>query len=637
MKKNTNTISTILIVVIMAVFLAIFSIDDSNYAYVRYGNLLFVLPYLFIVYRIDGKKRNLIFGITFCIFFLYLIFLIPGLISYNHSKIFYAVLTIAISGFVSLRKSNEKCQIYIIIGALLLSFNFWAFALLDVYHTYDLLTTILLACVLYYWTYSMVNASLFLIDKICVFINSERVVTKNRKGLTIDWICFLIFLLVGIILSVIYYPGIITPDNVSLYNTAHHFDDISLRTDISSFLYQLIVYGLLNVVDNYYILTITMIVLFALVWKRMIRIFFEYGASNRALIGLTIIWLSFPRNLWMYIATWKDIPFTICMFAFFVENTKWILGSTDDLDKGDYIVTALSLFGISSFRSNGMFVIICIGICYLILLLKKVINRKIMYSVVSAIVMLLILKGPIFSLMHVSFGESGFAALPFLDGIWENIAQDNELSEKTINTIEEIAPYEEFKANYKADYVYYWWFPNGYMGLNTKAIVNAYFESLRKYPIDTLIGRFKKTYSIWAVFPHKDYPLDHNYEIRVRDFAEDGGNPEWHYIEAFEPIRRFFQNQYIGGDTLREAYYALDRCGVCIVIWMLLYLYAVFKRKKKVMILTLPMIFNTIILLICCCYNDCCYTYPMTAITLQFIFVFFLYNKKLNREVVTAN
>jgi len=220
--------------------------------------------------------------------------------------------------------------------------------------------------------------------------------------------------------------------------------------------------------------------------------------------------------------------------------------------------------------------------------------------------------------------------------VWECSHKGNELSPETIAIIEEILPLEEFNEAYSEAHVNFSAFSNGYIGLNTKVLFKAYLECARKYPVDIIIARMRKTYSIWAVFPHEKYILDTNYEQVIRDFTDIGGE-EWHYIDKFEPMRHLFKALYIYPNELSKVYFSLASCGVCIVIWLLLLYVSIIENNKKIMCVVYPIAVNTVALFIGCCFQDCCYTYPMVALTIPFVYIFFLYMCKEKRSAVQSD
>ena len=615
------------------IFTILYSRTDGIVSLYRYFLGLLCMLMLLLAFKYSREKiKCYIEVVVFLIFHVFLAFEVIELLSYIYSRLIYCFITLAIVILVPHIKNEiegrgKKLRYAV---AFLIECFMWFFSIVDVYQSKGFGSAFALFVLMYVWCLLFVDLGMGVIGLIGNYIHCDKL--NLIKIPHVDWVCFGIVFFTGLFFSIVYYPGIITPDNVMLYNASQHIDVISERTDIHSFLYVLVFRMLLELVNNYYIITICMVVLFSLVWKRMIRVFHLFGVNDIVLVFLVLIWLSFPRNIWMLIATWKDIPFTICMYLFFIENCIWIIGGIDNMAIMDFFLLGLSLFGISSFRTNGMFVVAGILVFYLILWIKKAMDKRIVITILVAVSTVLLYKGPVFSFINVSLGEPGFAALPFLDGIWENVAQENDLSDETIKTIEEIMPFESFKKDYREASVYFGNFPNGYAGLNMSGIVEAYIDCLKRHPFDTLLSRAKKSYSIWAFFPHNRFVLDTNYEPEIRDFTELGGE-KWDYIPLFEPIREIFQSQYIGANDFENIYYSLNRNGVCIVIWLIFFLYAYMNKRLRIMLLALPLVLNTVVLLVCCCYQDCCYTYPMTAITLQFCLAFLIYmNLDINNE-----
>ncbi len=428
-----------------------------------------------------------------------------------------------------------------------------------------------------------------------------------------------IILFLGFIMSIIYYPGIITSDCAGIYEFALNLNDPSHRTDIHSFAFTLIIALIVKIFHNYYAITLFMVIVFALCWAFCMVILNEYGMPLKATIALTLFWLSFPGNLYYLICSWKDMLFTSMLLLTSTLIMRF-LKKENDIKKWPVVLMMLSTFSVATFRSNGQVVlIVMLLIVGLLFLIKRDVRYKRMLIAFGlAGFMLLIFKGPIFSILHVQKSPESLATLPFIDGIWENIYQDNEVGETVIKFIEEIMPVDDFRDAYDNRYTNYYAFPNGYQDISLRGAKDAYLLCLRDHPLTTLSARIKKTYNIWFVNPDKRFPSEW---IFINHIAEsdiiEGEN--WQFPECFQIFRELFSEIFTGSYIIGFIQQILCRSGSCLVICFILLQYLKRIEKREMFLAILPGIINLVGLAIGCCFNDYRYTYPMFVLTVPFV------------------
>lgn len=427
-----------------------------------------------------------------------------------------------------------------------------------------------------------------------------------------------IALFFSVMLSVVYYPGIITRDCASIYKAAQHITDSSYRTDTHSFAWTMLVAVIDKVFHNYFAITIMVAVSFVLAWFYYMKVLYDCGLSLKVIVGLTVLWFCFPGNWYYLVCTWKDMPFAISMLTVSAIICGILLGNRQD--KATYIALAIFSFAMSVFRSNGQIVLIFLTIVSVIAVIRKKNHFKGMALAFGiALAMLGIFKGPIFSILDVSGTPHGLYALPYIDGIWENVHQDVELSEATIEFIEtEIMPLEEFKEAYVSAYTNRYVFPKGYEDISLEKAKNAYKECIILHPFITISARFKRTYNFWGLMLDMEFPADRNYISQIPDVTEFSKDYKWAFDDRFAVIRENIANLTTAAQAFGFLTMTFSRCGFCIILWTL-FLRISNKNKEKLLFLIMPPAVNTIVLLIGSCFADYRYAYPMFMMTIPLI------------------
>lgn len=198
---------------------------------------------------------------------------------------------------------------------LFLTFSIFSKILMDTAMQYGALKLFFVVLMLYPWCLLLFE---ILNEFLGNFVKKDKVLIQDKnksqlKAKTVFIILFSIMMCFGIGLSIIYYPGIITRDSVSMYYAAQNFSDMRVRTDIHSFAYLCVYKLVFSFTDNYYVLTCLIILLFSVVWARYLTYLYQCGLRFGVVFTVTLGWLLIPRNWYMLITSWKDSPFTISM------------------------------------------------------------------------------------------------------------------------------------------------------------------------------------------------------------------------------------------------------------------------------------------------------------------------------------
>ena len=587
------------------------------------------------------NKKYFLCGLLFAIVYLFIVNNCFYSMFGSETLYIYYALTIILATFVI--KEGMLVHIELSIKGLLvvaakaltlviMTFMFFGFQIMQNVSTVRL--ALLVFGVFVFWVATLIRFVIFVaklvVEKNMIFAYEN----DNKYNIRKVWlVLFLIVFTTGLIMSIIYYPGHITPDNATNYYCATCFGEKGTVTDIHSMLYILCTRVLMIVTRNYYIITFLLLLAFSATWASFFSYLYKKGLKVSVVIIITICWISFPFNLFMLICSWKDNPFAVCLLLLTYMLSKICLESAYGDNWLDLIVLFLSLLGVALFRSNGLVIYCAVFIAILFLWLQKKIKMRIFATVLLAGAVIVIFKGPVLKALGVEKIPESYNAIPFMDGIMENLYFKTTLEGDALTFIDEY--FYESDLDRVDNFTF-----STYSGPRIlkkdegafEAAKKAYMWCLIKHPQTTIRARMERTYNLWGVFNNRGYRQDYNYLNELPDYNIEGGRhvPIWKHPEKLAGARNVFGRWlYDDESVLGVIWHFLSRCGLHLFLWMIC-LYELIKNNKiKYMLVILPGIVNVVALMIGCCYTDCRYFYPMFLISVPFYFVLALvFNEK---------
>ena len=491
---------------------------------------------------------------------------------------------------------------------------FWGYGLSRILSRYGLFTVVAVGLIMLVWQIWMTLTALNFIELLRNKISKIHKTSVSNK--TAFLIIFLIMMAGALTATRVFYPGVISSDNMAIYTQALAGE----RSDIHSFALILLVKLLTLLSDNYYIITLFFAISFSLAWANMMMTLYSYGFPLILCGVVSVVFIFVPTNFILFAATWKDIPFCICMLLLTTSIIKMVFEDFH-LAVRDVVLLIVGLTGSALFRSNGQVVLIVCSIVFLIIWARKR-HKNLIITVLVSVGVLILFKGPVFYLLDVDRGGDWFTSIPFLDGVWENIHAGNELDEETKNYIEDLMPIERFEYAYAESY-YNISAVKAYGNSNKISLnksIKAYLKCLQNYPGTTLKARAKKTFNLWSVFPSDKYLVNYNLAADISQTVSRYGF-DWKYPPQYESMRMMLML------SLRDdlnVYLLFIRGSHALAMSLLLGLYFAGKGKKSFILIILPAVVNQIALIAACCFLDYRYTWPMFVMTIPFVCTAFI-------------
>ena len=587
------------------------------------GKWLFLIVCMVLVYffsKLLEKKFNkseTLYKIIFVIIFVSLALLDKASFLWieRDDRIVFSLLTILIAFFFT----NEKCynkggKLNRIVSSILMAL------LLIGYQTFYDDTAFGLSSVrivrfglFVIWSEALLNEGILLINKLTQnknVISGE--IKKDTKKLRI--ILFGIIAFIGIVMSLIFYPGWFTSDVIGCFRQGINI--FSERSDLHSFLYQCILALFASFSLNCYYITLTVIAVYALTISSILVYLYRKGLSFKATVIWTFVFGMIPINLLMLISLWKDIPYSLTMLVLTYAIIKLVFeGEAFSAKKLNLLQLGISLVLVVLFRSNGIGSIIIVALVFGILyFIKKLVDKKTMVTVLLACAFVILCKGPIYNALNVDRGPQGFNSLPFLDGIWTNLYYNpSETPEEVHDYFEKILPEEKWHTEYMTGQLNFSSFDDSYANPNIdfNTSVRLWFECLIKNPATTIRARLMKTDIIWSVFRNPDAYMGYNFDPYMDSVGDRENEFGWKFLNGSYVFRSLYYNYLVRIPILSAMFRMIYRGGGALCL-MLIILNDCIERKKCKYILTfLPMLGSSFSLMIGMCAQDYRYIYPM--------------------------
>jgi hypothetical protein len=458
----------------------------------------------------DKIKNNILlkYGSLFVELILYyLLFVVKKVISFGLISHITMIILILLNFYYFYKKSFKDLKfkrselILFIIINLLISFCISG----KVLFMYDYVMTTGIKPIIWF---IMVNVFVFpftynilhLIDNTHIINNKKNEKDSKKFALRVFLITFITWMIIGIA----FYPGNITIDSVVQIQQAIGEATMNSTHPIFSTLY---IKWLLMIWYNPFIIIIANILLFSFVITHIYKYLYEKNVNVKFLYISLLIFILSVNNISMITMVWKDIPFSISMLWLTFELYK-IVNEKDKYFKKsiNIILLIISLIFTYFFRQNGVFPFI-VAIIYLLFLVIKLKEKiRIISTVLITILLVLLIKGPVFSYYvtddsdgFFTSGSGSFAA----KGLGALVYYDAKISDEDKELISKMGSFEDLKLHYNA------------YSIDTYSQIKGWGEGIEKIGINKLYEAYIRNFF-------------RNPKVIIRDKL-DGSNLLWSY------------------------------------------------------------------------------------------------------------
>lgn len=328
-------------------------------------------------------------------------------------------------------------------------------------------------------------------------INREKAKINKKTFFFCSLLCFVLLF----ITYLAYFPGGISPDNISQWKQVQSFKFDNWHPVFHTFL----IYLTTRIVNSYAFFIFVQILFFSLAMGYMISNLESWGFPRKVLIvtELYIVFNPLVRNLLMY--GWKDAAMTIfLMFAFshvvnvFLSDGLW-------LHKLSNVVALSVLIAFATLvRHNAFFFTLPLVFLIIIFYFGKTKMVLLVPGIVIAIYFLVI--GPFYNLLNVTKPDNVFSestGIPMT--IMGDVMKKNRevLSEKTRNFLLEIAPEEKWDDVYECGDYNSIKFDSNHQGVLNNVPVREFLQmtldTIKRDPKNSFIAVRELTSFVWKI------------------------------------------------------------------------------------------------------------------------------------------
>ena len=364
---------------------------------------------------------------------------------------------------------------------------------------------------------------------------------------------------------------------------------------------------ILTVIPEAGAITAVQMLLFTWLLTDILMMGYESGMPLRLLAVLGGFIEFLPNQALSATNALKDFPFTLALLWGLYLLAQLALENPRSKTFGFYVCLAVDIFLISTLRHNGIVPGIAVAVLCIGLTIRKysVVKLKAAASVLAAVVLLAVYKGPVCAAFHVSSnGMSPYTTM--LCAVGSCINKDLPLSEESEQIMEKALPLEdwgEYYSRFQGHDLYYWGRPEGSEDYTPNEIsandaFTVYLEALRKYPDVVIKDRLDGTDILWDVtqpadsFNAKCFNLVYSFEEDTlpidtshMERQEDGS-----YIKKTALAQMYYNTAYTSINGVADM--LLWRTGAYLIMFLILLLFWSKNHVKRLWWASVPMLGN---------------------------------------------
>ena len=224
------------------------------------------------------------------------------------------------------------------------SLHFWLVLLLSLYTTFSLVGGIFFLPEGILWRFKFYEFILYLLLSVVVFFNyilliellqkqSVKQYTERNDIKLFYWQNFCLFLGIGLIYWLVYFPGLLSPDSHNVLsqvqNNVFHTHHTVLYASFIELLWSIISVFSTDYNIGVGFLTLVQVITFSLIYSLWCTLFYQYGFSKKVLLIVFGLFQFIPINASFMAHLWKDIYYVQVMllvtylFLQFYINPKY--------------------------------------------------------------------------------------------------------------------------------------------------------------------------------------------------------------------------------------------------------------------------------------------------------------------------
>ncbi len=320
-------------------------------------------------------------------------------------------------------------------------------------------------------------------------------------------ILFFLFAGIELVFSLGFYPANMSPDSVDHWLQAIGYWDLENGHPV---IFPLFIRLLSKIALTPYVYIVFQILFCAFVISKWLLFLYEKGVSLKALILFTVFMALLPSNNLTLTLLSKNPIFAILNLWVLMQLVR-LFDDPGRCVRGIWwnVETAISLAFLFLVRRNG-FLAVYVAAAVIIMMTcfrLKLVKWKTLPSLAGALVIVLLVQGPLYSNYTIIKRASG-ARQPPLTTLYSRILVSQvEVPEDIKETMETILPEEEYYARfnpYNADIMAATKPRPNYGDMSTKEGLSIYLRLLLRYPDIVIEDRLQATDLCWNILNNQD-------------------------------------------------------------------------------------------------------------------------------------
>ena len=540
----------------------------------------------------------------------YLIFAILGNII-GGLPIFIYIL-IGIIFFLNI-KSLKDNFVYIKNHLLTNKLNTFIFILLSLYFEFSLFGSRLFTTVsfnityLFYLTLLFIPITILLMYIINIILKMDFTKPSKKYNLNVFTISFCIVFVISFLYLITYYPAISSPDTLDQFMQALELKPIfNWHTPFHTLIIRLC----LSVFNHPSTVVILQIILFSYVIAFASKTLKDIGINEKTCMVFSLIFILIPSNAILINTLWKDVMYAACLLWLTVLITRYIF-NLESKSILFYIQLSFSLSSIYLLRQNGIVPYI-LSVIVLVVIAKF--NKKIIITVLSSIVFILIIIFPVYNFFNVQKEES------YVGGAYIGLGQDIIGAKEYGGTLGEDAQYIYDELTNVEDYKYYPSYAKSSYSLDMKMsdFIFAYIDTFIKNPFTMTCAMLNRVDLMWGIPEGRDAIIGSVYYTGTMD-----ENETWQQIAPERIDIDFFLFNIIRQFVLisKQPFLKLLfwRVGIFLFVSLITIFILITKKQYKYICTFTPMIGQILALLLSTGWADYRYFYSISLISMFLI------------------
>lgn len=380
--------------------------------------------------------------------------------------------------------------------------------------------------------------------------------------------------------------------------------------------YVLLLKLIITVWDSTYAVIIVQFVFWEFVVLELIAFLYRKNISDKMLLVFAVFWGVNTSNVLYLCTIWKDIPYGISLLWLTLIISKLVVDRKYyEGRRKIYIELVIALVLVCFMRQNGIVPYI-LSVLGLVIFYKK--NRKLILSIATSLVLIFVIRGPLYSAIGVVETPETFG------GKYIGLGQDilaayytgGDLSEEALEIVNVLTNNNRDSFGFNP----YWANSSYALDVSMTEFVKIYFDTFIENPTVMIKEILCRNDCIWDVFEGEGARVN-----LINYLGHWDGNDNWN--DYYPPNKYTAWSNFVSKDTTFTGESQLFsilfwRCGVYFLIGIYVFWSMQIKRvQKECYLVFVPYVAQILSLVLSTGWSDFRYYWPLNLMIVAILFL----------------